>query len=99
LRQSIQGGNWSAAESMARSLPGCLLPVTQPELEGYLNALKHTVIMAKASRSIAAATLARVRAAERFQVGGYLSEARQNFADSADFSRPSTPSPPTSSTT
>jgi hypothetical protein len=80
IRESIRGGNWDAASSFARSLADCPVPPLPHELGGYLSALKETVILAKASRSVSAASLARVRAA-----AGFSNQAnRQKLADLTD---------------
>jgi hypothetical protein len=85
VRDAIRGGNWTRAESVARGLAQCAIPRQQDELGEYLDALKQTLILAKASRSNAAASLARVRAASRFQANcPFVAPVRQDFADSAD---------------
>jgi hypothetical protein len=67
LRESIQSGNWQAASVIADGLAGCTIPRGRKELAEYLDALKQSVILAKSSRSVIAASLSRVRAAARFQ--------------------------------
>jgi hypothetical protein len=67
VRHAIRNDNWTAAESIARSLAACVVPDGQPERAAYLEDLKQTVIQAKAARSLAMASLSRVRAAARFQ--------------------------------
>jgi hypothetical protein len=100
LRNSIRGGNWEAAESLAHTLQHCELPATQSELGEYLNTLKQTLIAARASRSNAAAALARIRAASKFQTDCGVSAAdRQDFGGSSDSCRSSRIVEPMSSAT
>ncbi len=99
IRVAVRDGNWDAADSMARTLGSCLLPLAAPELEGYLAALRQTVLLARASRSVAAAALARVRAAAQFGTDESLPAHRQDFGDLASFSRPQDPAIPASSST
>jgi hypothetical protein len=93
VRESIRGGNWDAAESFSQSLADCPLPLSQHGLAEYLDALKATIIVAKAARSVAASSLARVRAAAKFQSNC------QNPGEATDFSRPASSPSPVHSTT
>lgn len=89
VRDAIRDGNWSAVESRAASLAACQLPTALCDLEGYLAALKQTLIAARASRSVAVATLARVQAASTFTTGDSSPDYRQNLVDVASFRHPS----------
>jgi hypothetical protein len=83
LRDSIRSENWDSADALAHGLSSCSLPPDAGFLGEHLAALKETLILAKASRSNSAASLARIRAAARFQ------ENCQNPADSPDSRQPS----------
>ena len=72
VRESIRGGNWETADASARGLAGCDLPQMPDELSHYLEALIQTVVLARAARSVTAASLARVRAAATFHSGDHL---------------------------
>lgn len=85
---------------MARDLAQCPLPFNAQELGVYLEALKQTLILARASRAHVAASLTRVRAASRFQSNPQLVAAeRQDFGDSAEICRNPAASLPMSSGT
>ena len=100
IRHFIRCGNWDAADSIAGSLTQVPVPGTPAGLKNYLDDLRQTIILAKASRSVAAASLARVRAAATFQSReSPLPSERQDFVDPANPWRTAFAHPPTSSTT
>ncbi len=88
---------------MALGLAQCALPPETRELGAYLDALRQTLILARASRANSAASLARVRAASRFQTHRSFyadgTGVRQEFADPAETGRESPGSLPVSSNT
>jgi hypothetical protein len=103
LRNAIRGGDWGAAQSIALGLARCALPPETRELGAYLDALRQTLLLARASRANSAASLARVRAAARFQthrsfIAGDDCD-RQDFAAPAGIGRDSLSSVPISSDT
>jgi hypothetical protein len=103
LRNAIRRGDWGAAQSIALGLAQCALPPETRELGAYLDSLKQTLILARASRANSAASLARVRAAARFQTHRSFLAAgagdRQDFADAAETGREPLALAPVSSNT
>jgi hypothetical protein len=87
LRESIRTGHWQKVEGIAAGLGRFAVPQAEEQLAAYLDDLKRTVILAKASRSVSTATLSRVRAAARFQSSSIHGSARQNFDDLTDSCR------------
>ncbi len=90
LKEAARRGDWTNAAELAASLPQqALPPQMQPsreELGEYLRHLKEALIVAKASRAHAAASLVRLQAAARFNHASRdFAPGRQDFADLADF--------------
>jgi hypothetical protein len=96
LGDSIRADDWRTAEGLGLNFSHCEVPTGQPEMAEYLEALKQTLILARASRSVAAATLSRVRAAARFQSAA---ADRQDFADLTESRRTADPFQPLPSDT
>lgn len=89
LKEAARRGDWRNACEMATHLRGQALPVTREELAAYLKSLKEALIVAKASRAQAAASLVRLNAAAGFHRGVLnRTRGRQNFGESTDFERP-----------
>jgi hypothetical protein len=82
LRDAIRGGNWGDADAISRELERCALPQGSA-LGEYLETLRETLTLARAARSNAAASLARIRAAVRFQES-LTGSLRQDFAGAAN---------------
>jgi hypothetical protein len=84
LRESILAADWHAADRLAGGFSAIAIPQTAEECGRYLKALRETLNLAKASRSVAQASLARVRAAASFHAA-FDSPAtqRQNPVDPA----------------
>jgi hypothetical protein len=92
LRESARRGDWRNARHLAEALARTAPPADPRELENYLIRLKETVIVARASRANAAATLVRLRAAANFNRSLLPTAAgRQNPGESPDFRRPASP--------
>jgi len=92
-----------SAQSIAFGLAQCALPPETRALGAYLDALRQTLILARASRANSAASLARVRAAARFQTHRQLTADGiglcQDFAVPAETGRESPVTLPVSSNT
>jgi hypothetical protein len=100
VRDAIRGGNWGVAELNARELSKHTVPAQVCDMEAYLEELKQTLVLAKASRANAAASLARVRAAARFQQNrSFTTLGRQNFAEPTENRREPPDSSPVRSDT
>lgn len=87
LRESARRGDWRNALRLAEKLSRMAPPTEPRELGEHLCRLRETVIVAKASRAGAAATLVRLRAAASFNRSALASPpaARQNPGDLPDF--------------
>lgn len=74
LRESARQGDWKNAQALSialsTALPQKAVPNDPAELTEYLRLLKETVIVAKAWRSHATASLVRLNAAAKFQHSG-----------------------------
>jgi hypothetical protein len=65
----MASGDWDLAESLGSTFPappGPVTPATEEEFREYMVELKKSLILAKALRADAAASLARVAAASGF---------------------------------
>jgi DTW domain-containing protein YfiP len=86
LRESVRRGDWATVESIATGIRRHRLPPTREGLGEYLRDLKETLIVAKASRANAMASLVRLKAAAGFQSSGRETpQRRQNSAVSTSF--------------
>jgi hypothetical protein len=86
LRESARRGDWRNAEVLAAGLTQHAVPRNPAGLEEYLRLLKDTLVVARAWRAHAAASLVRINAAAKFSsIGRDMSRHRQNSADSANF--------------
>lgn len=86
LKEAARRGDWRNAREIAAHLREHALPATPEELDGYLKSLKEALIVAKASRAHAAASLIRLNAAAGFHRGvPNRTRDRQNFGDPTDF--------------
>jgi hypothetical protein len=84
LRESARRGDWRNALLLAEKLSRQTPPTDPRELGNYLLRLTETVIVARASRANAAATLARLRAAASFNRSALASApGRQNPGNSS----------------
>jgi hypothetical protein len=85
LRESAQRGDWETASHLVTSLSGRTPPHSKDEISEYLHHLNDALIAARVSRARDCASLARLKAAAKFNdtVADIL-PARQNFGDSAD---------------
>ena len=70
LRESARCGDWRNAQAIALALREKELPRDPPGLTEYLRLLKETVIVAKAWRSHANASLVGLNAAAKFHDSG-----------------------------
>ncbi len=66
LRESARQGDWKNTAELTERLLQETLPIRREELGEYLRGLTEALIAAKASRADAAASLARLKAAESF---------------------------------
>jgi hypothetical protein len=86
LRESARRGDWESAAALATSLPRQAPPEGRDDVGEYLRLLKEALAVAKASRTHAAASLARLKAAATFNHARLdLASERQNIGDTADF--------------
>ena len=80
LRESARKGDWKSAQVLSTALPRQGVPNDPGELTEYLLLLKEIVILAKAWRSHANASLTRINAATKFKDTGRVPPAgRHNF--------------------
>jgi len=70
LRESARCGDWRNAQSLSAALPQSAVPNDPGELTEYLRLLKETLIVAKAWRAHATASLVRLNAAVKFHDSG-----------------------------
>jgi hypothetical protein len=86
LRESARRGDWRNAAGLSAILPQQKMPDDREQVGEYLRALKDALIVAKASRAHAAASLGRLNAAAGFNRTRLdFAPARQNIGDLADF--------------
>ena len=80
LRESARQGDWKNAEALSAALPQKAVPNDPGELTEYLLLLREIVILAKAWRSHANASLVRLNAAAKFHdAGREAAVGRHNF--------------------
>jgi hypothetical protein len=86
LRESARRGDWRNAFDLATTLRDHTPPANVIADGEYLAQLRDALMVAKASRAQAAATLVRLNAAAGFnRVRAADAPARQKFAESPDF--------------
>jgi len=80
FQEAARRGDWAGADRLASELSNAPVPASPEEIAEYLERLQHALTIARASRSAAAATLSRIRAAAHFN-SGYADapRKRQNF--------------------
>jgi uncharacterized protein (DUF2236 family) len=86
IQESARRGDWENAGKLAAILQRQALPTSREELGEYLYCMNQALIVAKASRAHAAATLVRLNAAARFNNARVdFDRRRQEFGEAADF--------------
>ncbi len=86
IRESARRGDWQSAADLTALLPAQAPAASRDGLHEYLRSLQEALMVAKASRSRAAASLQRLQAVANFNNArlGFASH-RQNYDDPADF--------------
>jgi hypothetical protein len=86
FQESARRGDWQSAGELAGILQQQTPPAAYEELREYLQRMKQALIVAKASRAHAAASLVRLNAAARFNnTRMEFADPRQEFGEAADF--------------
>lgn len=87
MRAAIGGRDWQQARTAAELMAAGPLPASAEELKARAEALGELLNAARAGRAHLVDSLARVRAARRFQgtADRFGPEERQNFVDSVNF--------------
>ena len=86
LRESARRGDWDSTGTLAAALPQFTSGLDPADLGACLDALKGALIVARASRAHAAASLARLTAAAGFNhTRAEYALPRQEFGEAADF--------------